>query len=125
MQSLCPAHRTVPVLVPSILPLCTPEPHMRRALTTAYVDDHLIATGKICKAAIVGKQGGIWAQSAGYNVSIGCECECKCKCKCALWSLGAGAGPSRGAWAVVTVRRAWSWRRVNRSTLRHMTPATA
>ncbi|RSH78073.1 profilin, required for normal timing of actin polymerization in response to thermal stress [Apiotrichum porosum] len=35
----------------------------------AYVDDHLIATGKISKAAIVGKQGGIWAQSAGYNLS--------------------------------------------------------
>jgi hypothetical protein len=47
-----------------------PSPPAFRALTTptAYVDDHLIATGKISKAAIVGKQGGIWAQSAGYNV---------------------------------------------------------
>ncbi|BEI91554.1 uncharacterized protein CcaverHIS019_0403740 [Cutaneotrichosporon cavernicola] len=35
----------------------------------SYVDDHLIATGKICKAAIIGKQGGVWAASAGYDLS--------------------------------------------------------
>ncbi|KAI9633284.1 profilin [Dioszegia hungarica] len=35
----------------------------------AYVDDQLLATGKISKGAIIGKQGGIWAQSAGYNLS--------------------------------------------------------
>lgn len=36
---------------------------------TAYVDDHLVATGKVKKAAILGKQGGVWAASPGYNVS--------------------------------------------------------
>lgn len=35
----------------------------------AYVDDQLLATGKISKAAILGKQGGVWAASTGYNVS--------------------------------------------------------
>ncbi|WWC67358.1 uncharacterized protein I206_101266 [Kwoniella pini CBS 10737] len=35
----------------------------------AYVDDHLVATGKITKGAIIGKQGGIWAASPGYNLA--------------------------------------------------------
>ncbi|WWC90237.1 uncharacterized protein L201_005170 [Kwoniella dendrophila CBS 6074] len=35
----------------------------------AYVDDHLVATGKVTKAAILGKQGGIWAASSGYNLA--------------------------------------------------------
>ncbi|KAL7420396.1 profilin, required for normal timing of actin polymerization in response to thermal stress [Cryptotrichosporon argae] len=35
----------------------------------AYVDDHLVATGKVAKAAILGKQGGVWAASAGYNLA--------------------------------------------------------
>ncbi|KAK8844811.1 hypothetical protein IAR55_006661 [Kwoniella newhampshirensis] len=35
----------------------------------AYVDDHLVATGKVTKAAILGKQGGVWAASSGYNLS--------------------------------------------------------
>jgi hypothetical protein len=35
---------------------------------TAYVDDQLLATGKISKAAIIGKQGGIWAASSGFQV---------------------------------------------------------
>jgi len=39
------------------------------SLTTAYVDDHLVGTGKVSKAAIIGKQGGVWAASNGYNVS--------------------------------------------------------
>jgi len=39
-------------------------------LTTAYVDDQLLATGKISKGAIIGKQGGIWAASGGYNVRL-------------------------------------------------------
>lgn len=56
---------------PSPMP-CRHFPHAPR-LHTAYVDDQLIATGKISKAAIIGKQGGIWAQSAGYNVSSLCE----------------------------------------------------
>lgn len=34
----------------------------------AYVDDQLIATGKVTKGAILGKQGGVWAASAGYEV---------------------------------------------------------
>ncbi|KAK4684771.1 profilin, partial [Tremellales sp. Uapishka_1] len=38
-------------------------------LSTAYVDDHLVGTGKITKAAILGKQGGVWAASAGYDIS--------------------------------------------------------
>ncbi|KAK1921158.1 putative actin monomer binding protein [Papiliotrema laurentii] len=35
----------------------------------AYVDDHLVGTGKISKAVILGKQGGVWAASSGYNLS--------------------------------------------------------
>ncbi|ODN73669.1 hypothetical protein L202_07216 [Cryptococcus amylolentus CBS 6039] len=35
----------------------------------AYVDDQLLATGKVTKAAILGKQGGVWAASAGYDLS--------------------------------------------------------
>ncbi|GAA6025626.1 hypothetical protein JCM11491_007149 [Sporobolomyces phaffii] len=34
----------------------------------AYVDDNLIGTGKITKAAILGQQGGVWANSAGYDL---------------------------------------------------------
>ncbi|KAJ7770287.1 profilin [Mycena maculata] len=35
----------------------------------AYVDTNLVGSGKISKAAILGKQGGVWAASAGYNLS--------------------------------------------------------
>ncbi|ORY23269.1 profilin [Naematelia encephala] len=35
----------------------------------AYVDDQLLATGKISRAAILGKQGGIWAVSKGYTLA--------------------------------------------------------
>ncbi|GMK58720.1 hypothetical protein CspeluHIS016_0601620 [Cutaneotrichosporon spelunceum] len=35
----------------------------------SYVDDQLISTGKICKAAIIGKAGGVWAASEGYELS--------------------------------------------------------
>ncbi|WOO78653.1 Vacuolar transporter chaperone 1 [Vanrija pseudolonga] len=35
----------------------------------AYVDDQLLATGKISKAAILGKAGGVWATSSGYTLS--------------------------------------------------------
>jgi len=35
----------------------------------AYVDDQLLATDKVSKAAIVGLDGGIWAHSAGYSLS--------------------------------------------------------
>ncbi|BGO94852.1 hypothetical protein NBRC10512_002518 [Rhodotorula toruloides] len=35
----------------------------------AYVDTNLVGSGKVSKAAILGQQGGIWAQSAGYNLS--------------------------------------------------------
>ncbi|ORY45840.1 profilin [Leucosporidium creatinivorum] len=34
-----------------------------------YVDSNLLGTGKIAKAAILGQQGGVWAQSAGYELS--------------------------------------------------------
>ncbi|KAJ7489167.1 profilin [Mycena latifolia] len=35
----------------------------------AYVDTNLVGSGKISKAAILGKAGGVWAASAGYNLS--------------------------------------------------------
>ncbi|KAK0501679.1 profilin [Armillaria luteobubalina] len=35
----------------------------------AYVDDNLVGSGRIAKAAIIGQQGGVWAASAGYNLS--------------------------------------------------------
>ncbi|GAA5917875.1 hypothetical protein JCM6882_003751 [Rhodosporidiobolus microsporus] len=35
----------------------------------AYVDNNLLGTGKITKAAILGQQGGVWAQSAGYDIA--------------------------------------------------------
>lgn len=34
----------------------------------ADVDSNLLGTGKVTKAAILGQQGGIWAQSQGYDV---------------------------------------------------------
>ncbi|KAM0746979.1 profilin [Meredithblackwellia eburnea MCA 4105] len=35
----------------------------------AYVDTNLLGTGKINKAAILGQQGGVWATSAGYDLT--------------------------------------------------------
>ncbi|KAF7377457.1 Profilin [Mycena sanguinolenta] len=35
----------------------------------AYVDTNLVGSGKVTKAAILGKQGGVWAASAGYTLS--------------------------------------------------------
>ncbi|THV03050.1 profilin [Dendrothele bispora CBS 962.96] len=35
----------------------------------AYVDTNLVGSGKIARAAILGQQGGVWAVSAGYNLS--------------------------------------------------------
>jgi len=35
----------------------------------SYVDDHLIASGAVTKAAIVGVGGETWATSAGFSVS--------------------------------------------------------
>ncbi|KAL1941635.1 hypothetical protein VTO73DRAFT_7074 [Trametes versicolor] len=35
----------------------------------AYVDNNLIGTGKIQKAAIIGLAGGVWASSPGYTLS--------------------------------------------------------
>ncbi|TCD68130.1 profilin, required for normal timing of actin polymerization in response to thermal stress [Steccherinum ochraceum] len=35
----------------------------------AYVDDSLIGTGKVNKAAIIGLAGGVWASSPGYTLS--------------------------------------------------------
>ncbi|KAJ7097603.1 profilin [Mycena epipterygia] len=35
----------------------------------AYVDTNLIGTGMITKAAILGQSGGVWAASAGYELS--------------------------------------------------------
>lgn len=51
---------------------CAPPPLRARAppLTphAAYVDTNLVGTGKVAQAAILGQQGGVWAQSAGFNV---------------------------------------------------------
>ncbi|KAI6121779.1 profilin, partial [Pisolithus croceorrhizus] len=35
----------------------------------AYVDNNLVGTGKVSKAAIIGQAGGVWAASPGYNLS--------------------------------------------------------
>ncbi|KPV72699.1 uncharacterized protein RHOBADRAFT_17918, partial [Rhodotorula graminis WP1] len=35
----------------------------------ADVDSNLLGTGKVTKAAILGQQGGVWAQSQGYNLA--------------------------------------------------------
>ncbi|KAL0952335.1 hypothetical protein HGRIS_006615 [Hohenbuehelia grisea] len=35
----------------------------------AYVDNNLVGSGKVQKAAIIGLQGGVWAASPGYNIS--------------------------------------------------------
>ncbi|KAF8342723.1 profilin, partial [Cantharellus anzutake] len=35
----------------------------------AYVDTHLIGSGKVSRAAIIGRQGGVWASSAGFDLS--------------------------------------------------------
>ncbi|PPQ73139.1 hypothetical protein CVT24_009132 [Panaeolus cyanescens] len=34
-----------------------------------YVDSNLLGTGKVDKAAIIGLQGGVWAHSAGFDIS--------------------------------------------------------
>ncbi|KAE8423274.1 profilin [Aspergillus pseudocaelatus] len=33
----------------------------------AYVDHHLIGSGKITRAVILGQRGGVWAHSIGYE----------------------------------------------------------
>jgi len=35
----------------------------------SYVDDHLVATGTVSKAALVGLDGSIWAASAGFGLT--------------------------------------------------------
>ncbi|KAF8650717.1 hypothetical protein AX16_005090 [Volvariella volvacea WC 439] len=35
----------------------------------SYVDTNLVGSGRVSKAAIVGQQGGVWAASAGYNLT--------------------------------------------------------
>lgn len=35
----------------------------------AYVDNNLLGTGKISKAAILGQEGGVWATSKNYQLS--------------------------------------------------------
>ncbi|GJE98237.1 profilin [Phanerochaete sordida] len=34
-----------------------------------YVDQNLVGTGQVARAAILGQQGGIWARSAGFSLS--------------------------------------------------------
>lgn len=43
------------------------------ALNPVYVDDHLVATKKVAKAAILGQQGGIWAATPGFTVCTLCS----------------------------------------------------
>ncbi|KIP11291.1 hypothetical protein PHLGIDRAFT_10763 [Phlebiopsis gigantea 11061_1 CR5-6] len=35
----------------------------------AYVDTNLVGSGKIKSAAILGRQGGVWATSSGFNLT--------------------------------------------------------
>ncbi|KAG2125681.1 profilin [Suillus clintonianus] len=35
----------------------------------AYVDTNLVGTGRVNKAAILGKAGGVWATSPGFKIS--------------------------------------------------------
>ncbi|KAI0273042.1 profilin [Russula aff. rugulosa BPL654] len=35
-----------------------------------YVDTNLVGTKKISRAAILGQQGGVWAASSGYTLSL-------------------------------------------------------
>jgi len=35
----------------------------------AWVDSSLVGSGQIARAAIIGPQGGVWAQSAGYTIT--------------------------------------------------------
>lgn len=41
---------------------------LMRRCETAYVDDNLVGSKKLSKAAIVGAQGGVWAASSGFTV---------------------------------------------------------
>lgn len=35
----------------------------------AYVDNNLVGTGKVARAAILGLKGGVWAASAGFTLT--------------------------------------------------------
>ncbi|KAH9476062.1 Profilin-1A [Psilocybe cubensis] len=35
----------------------------------AYVDNNLLGTGKVAKAAILGLAGGVWAKSPGFDIT--------------------------------------------------------
>ncbi|KAF5339754.1 hypothetical protein D9611_009134 [Ephemerocybe angulata] len=35
----------------------------------AYVDTNLVGSGRVSRAVILGQQGGVWATSAGFNLS--------------------------------------------------------
>ncbi|KAF8306058.1 profilin [Clavulina sp. PMI_390] len=37
--------------------------------TTDYVNTHLVGTGKVSQAAILGQAGGVWAASPGFNLA--------------------------------------------------------
>ncbi len=41
-----------------------------RAFVDDHDDDQLIATGMVNKSCIVGLDGGMWAQCAGFAVSV-------------------------------------------------------
>jgi profilin len=42
----------------------------------AYIDNQLLATGKIAQAAIYGLNGSLWATSPGFSVSIHVQYRC-------------------------------------------------
>jgi len=78
----CPSPRRLALIViaPSHSILLSPQPvspvlprpcRMSSADSSnarADVDSNLLGTGKVNKAAILGQQGGVWAQSQGYQV---------------------------------------------------------
>lgn len=39
-------------------------------IALAYVDDSLLSSGKISRAAILGQQGRVWGISSGYQLSL-------------------------------------------------------
>jgi len=54
----------------NVLSICNCHHHTPLGQPIAYVDTNLIGTGKVTQAAILGLKGGVWAQSAGFAVSI-------------------------------------------------------
>ena len=65
-----------------------------------YVDNQLVASKCVTKAAIAGHDGTLWAKSEGFEVSAKCHTEifrrggggrCVCVCECESGSYGQSA----------------------------------